>query len=159
MQHRERSPTFPRQSTSRALKPRDDVGAGPAIGPRRRRPGWASATATCCSFPDLVALTVSATLGATVLNVVSPIRAGDLNYRDVLLVVVSMAVSLNLHGLYRRPRITAAAERVVATFGRCPVLAHRPYFSRSVSTRSSLPGGSRMTLTAAVCDDGGCCRA
>ena len=66
---------------------------------------------------DVATLTASAVLGAVTLSHISPVRAGNLGVRDVALAAVAMAVALHLHGLYRRPAVAAAAERVVATRG------------------------------------------
>lgn len=52
---------------------------------------------------DVLALSVSAVLGAVLINFISPIRAGDLGAREVLLAVIAMIVALHLHGQYRRP--------------------------------------------------------
>src|ERR1700751_4335737 len=52
---------------------------------------------------DIATVTASAFLGALVLSLISPMRAGNLGLRDVALGTVATAVALHLHGLYHRP--------------------------------------------------------
>ena len=52
---------------------------------------------------DLVALTGSAFLGAWIVSIISPSRAGRLTVADIAVAVATMALALHLHGLYRRP--------------------------------------------------------
>jgi FlaA1/EpsC-like NDP-sugar epimerase len=97
---------------------------------------------------DLLTLSVSAALGAVMLTNFSPIRAGHLGLREVVLAIAAMAIALHLHGLYRRPASTlrpsgwwrpTVIARCVPT-GALLTLAAGAAFLES----------GRMTLTAAV---------
>jgi len=97
---------------------------------------------------DLATLTASAVLGAIILSLVSPVRAGDLGPRDVLLVTVAMALTLHLHGLYRRPasRLRPSEWWRPAVVARClPTAA-----LLALAFDAFVLRGGRMTLTAAV---------
>ncbi|WP_082929545.1 sugar transferase [Mycobacterium sp. 852013-51886_SCH5428379] len=98
---------------------------------------------------DLLTLTASAVIGAVIITLISPARAGGLTVEDVVLGAVSMAVALHLHGLYRRP----ATRLRPSEWWRPSVVA------RSLPTAALLalavdamvsPGGRGITLTAAV---------
>jgi exopolysaccharide biosynthesis polyprenyl glycosylphosphotransferase len=97
---------------------------------------------------DVVTLTASAFLGALVLRHISPVRAGDLGLRDVILGVGAMAVALHLHGLYRRPasRLRPSEWWRAAAVARClPTAA-----LLALAVDAAILRGGRMTLTAAV---------
>ncbi|WP_422741867.1 sugar transferase [Mycobacterium sp. WMMD1722] len=98
---------------------------------------------------DLITLTMSAAIGAAVISLISPARAGGLTGEDIALGAVAMAVALHFHGLYRRP----AARLRPSEWWRPSVVA------RSLPTAALLalavdamvsPGGRGITLTAAV---------
>lgn len=103
----------------------------------------------CLQVSDLVTLTASATLGAVVLSQMSPVRAGVLGYRDVILVAVAMAVALHLHGMYRRPaaRLRPSEWWRPAVVARClPTAALLALAADAFVLR----GARGITLTAAV---------
>lgn len=102
---------------------------------------------------DVATLAASAAIGAALLNLISPTRAGNVSVVnatvDAVLVTFSMAVALHLHGLYRRP----AARLRPSEWWRPAVIA------RCVPTGALLAlaidafvlrDGRGMTLTAAV---------
>lgn len=96
---------------------------------------------------DTIVLFVTAVVGAKALQLIEPARAGELSVHRVLVAVLSLALSLHLHGLYRRP-----ASRLR------PSCWWRPWaIARCVPTAALLAlgteavlFGSRMTLTASV---------
>jgi exopolysaccharide biosynthesis polyprenyl glycosylphosphotransferase len=97
---------------------------------------------------DLTALTASALIGALVVSLVSPTRAGDLTLRNIALSVVAMSLALHLHGLYRRP-----ASRIRPSGWWRPAVIARALPSAvliSLATDAFILRGGRMTLTAAV---------
>jgi exopolysaccharide biosynthesis polyprenyl glycosylphosphotransferase len=97
---------------------------------------------------DLVVLVTSAAAGAAVLNVLSPIRAGDLTVTDIATVAVAMAVALHLHGLYRRPasRLRPSGWWRPSVVARClPTAA-----LLALGVDALVLAGGRMSLTAAV---------
>ncbi|MCH9733652.1 MAG: sugar transferase [Actinomycetia bacterium] len=94
-------------------------------------------------------LAASAAVGAVVLSNVSATRAGNMGVREVALAVVSMAVALHLHGLYRRPaaRLRPSEWWRPAAVARClPTAALLALAADALI----LPGERGMTLTAAV---------
>ncbi|MBJ7336733.1 MAG: sugar transferase [Mycolicibacterium sp.] len=97
---------------------------------------------------DAIGLTASAVLGAVALRAISPMRAGDLGVRDIVLVAVAMAVSLHLHGLYHRPasRLRPSEWWRPKVIARClPTAA-----LLALAADAVVSGGRLMTLTAAV---------
>jgi len=98
---------------------------------------------------DVVTLAASAALGAVTLSHISSLRAGNLGVRDVALAAVAMAVTLHLHGLYRRPaaRLRPSEWWRPAVIARClPTAA----LLALAADAFILGGGRMMTLTAAV---------
>jgi len=97
---------------------------------------------------DAMTLSAGAALGAVMLRHVSPLRAGQLGVREVVLAAISMAIALHFHGLYHRP-----AQRLRPTEWWRPGMV-----ARCVPTAALLAlavdafviRGGRMTLTAAV---------
>ena len=97
---------------------------------------------------DAATLTASAVIGAVTLSLSSPVRAGNLTVRDVVVAAIAMAVALHVHGLYRRPASTLRPSE----WWRPTVIA------RCVPTAALLAlafdafvlRGRDMTLTAAV---------
>lgn len=102
---------------------------------------------------DVATLAASAAIGGATLNLISPVRAGNVNLLnatvDALLVTFAMAVALHMHGLYRRP----AARLRPSEWWRPAVIA------RCVPTGALLAlaidafvlrDGRGMTLTSAV---------
>ncbi|HZS23136.1 MAG TPA: sugar transferase, partial [Pseudonocardiaceae bacterium] len=97
---------------------------------------------------DVVALTTSSLLGAELLRLLDPTRAGALRHRYALVTAVAMAVALHLHGLYRRPasRLRPSAWWRPWVIARClPTAA-----LLALGTEALLAGSARMTVTAAV---------
>ncbi len=97
---------------------------------------------------DLVTLTASASIGAVIISHMSARRAGSLNFGDVLLATLAMAVALHLHGLYRRPasRLRPSEWWRPAVIARClPTAA-----LLALAIDALILRGGRMTLTAAV---------
>jgi len=97
---------------------------------------------------DVVAATVSAVLGAVMLSHVSPVRAGGVGAKDVIVAVLAISFALHLHGLYRRPASTLRPSGWwgPAAVARClPTAALLALAVDAVALR-----GHRMTLTAAV---------
>lgn len=97
---------------------------------------------------DLVALTISAGLGAAILNALSPARAGDITIRHVAITALAMAVALQVHGLYRRPasRLRPSGWWRPLVIGRClPTGA-----LLSLGLEALLFPRDQATLTAAV---------
>jgi exopolysaccharide biosynthesis polyprenyl glycosylphosphotransferase len=97
---------------------------------------------------DLLALSVAAAAGATVLRLFNPVRAGDITVEQVLVVVATLALSLHLHGLYRRPasRLRPSAWWRPWVIARClPTAA-----LLALGTEAIWFGHTRMTLTASV---------
>jgi exopolysaccharide biosynthesis polyprenyl glycosylphosphotransferase len=102
----------------------------------------------CLEISDVVTLTSSSLLGAVVLGLVSPARAGPLGFRDVALVAITMAMALHFHGLYRRPasRLRPSGWWRPAVIARClPTAA-----LLALALDAFVFRGGRMTLTAAV---------
>ena len=98
---------------------------------------------------DSVMLASSAVAGAGLIRHVSVARAGDLSIRDVIVVSVSMAVALHLHGLYHRPdaRLRPSEWWGTAVIARClPTAALLALAADAFVLRD----GRAMTLTAAV---------
>lgn len=98
---------------------------------------------------DLVTLTASAIMGAGTLSHVDAARAGDLGFRSIALVAISMAVALHLHGLYRRPaaRLRPSEWWRPSVVARClPTAALLALAADAMILR----GERAMTLTAAV---------
>ncbi len=98
---------------------------------------------------DLTMLTASATLGAVLLTFISVKRAGNIGVQDVALAVVSMAIALHLHGLYRRP-----AARLRPSEWWRPIVVARCLPTAALLALAAdtiiLWGDRAMTLTAAV---------
>lgn len=97
---------------------------------------------------DVVTLTASAVLGAVTLSLISPVRAGDLGFRNVAIGAIAMALALHLHGLYRRPasRLRPSGWWRPAVIARClPTAA-----LLALAVDALVLRGGRMTLTAAV---------
>ncbi|MGE2689152.1 sugar transferase [Mycolicibacterium pulveris] len=97
---------------------------------------------------DLATLTTSAVVGAVTLSQISPVRAGDLGLREIGLAVIAMAITLHLHGLYRRPasRLRPSGWWRPMVIARCvPTAALLTLAAGAVLLESG-----RMTLTAAV---------
>jgi len=97
---------------------------------------------------DALALAASAAAGATALQLLDPARAGDFTVRQILITVFTLALSLDLHGLYRRPasRLRPSAWWRPWVIARClPTAA-----ILALGTESLLVGHARMTLTASV---------
>lgn len=129
--------------TSEAVAPNQlsvaAVPQAPALGRRQRY---------LLRLSDVVALTMSAALGALALDLLSPIRAGNLGVRDMVLTIVAMVLALHLHGLYRRPasRLRPSGWWRPMVIARClPTAA-----LLALGTDALLFSGRRMTLTAAV---------
>jgi exopolysaccharide biosynthesis polyprenyl glycosylphosphotransferase len=103
----------------------------------------------CLRIADVVALTVSATLGAVALSQISSVRAGNLGVREVVLSAVAMAVALHVHGLYKRPaaRLRPSEWWRPAVVARCLPTA---VLLALAADAFILHGGRMMTLTAAV---------
>lgn len=97
---------------------------------------------------DVITLAASALLGAVLVTNASPIRAGNLGLRDIVLTAAAMAVALHLHGLYRRPasRLRPTGWWRPTAIARCvPTGA-----LLALATDAFVLQGGRMTLTAAV---------
>lgn len=97
---------------------------------------------------DVVTLTASALLGAVIVSHASPIRAGNLTLRDILLTAAAMALAMHLHGMYRRPatRLRPSGWWRPGAVARClPTAA-----LLALGTDAFVLQGGRMTLTAAV---------
>lgn len=125
--------------TIRAALPENDTRQALKLGLRHRY---------FLQIADAATLTASAVLGAVLLSHISPVRAGDLGARDVVLAAVAMAVALHLHGLYHRPaeRLRPSEWWRPAVIARClPTAALLALAVDAVILR-----GGRMTLTAAV---------
>jgi exopolysaccharide biosynthesis polyprenyl glycosylphosphotransferase len=103
----------------------------------------------CLQIADVVALAVSATVGAVALSEISSVRAGNLGVREVVLAAVAMAVALHVHGLYRRPaaRLRPSEWWRPAVVARCLPTA---VLLALAADAFILHGGRMMTLTAAV---------
>ncbi|MEV3902816.1 sugar transferase [Mycobacterium sp. NPDC050551] len=115
------------------------VPAAPELGQRQRY---------LLRISDVLALTASAALGGTALNLISPVRAGDLGVRDIIVTVLAMVVALHLHGLYRRPasRLRPSGWWRPTVIARClPTAA-----LLALGADALLFHGGRMTLTSAV---------
>jgi exopolysaccharide biosynthesis polyprenyl glycosylphosphotransferase len=98
---------------------------------------------------DVVTLTVSAVIGAVAITYVNSVRAGNLDFRDVVLAAVAMAVALHLHGLYHRPasRLRPSEWWRPAVVARClPTAALLALAADAFVLR----GARGITLTAAV---------
>jgi exopolysaccharide biosynthesis polyprenyl glycosylphosphotransferase len=97
---------------------------------------------------DVLALSASAGVGAVALQLVEPIRAGDIAMRHVLVTALAMGLAFHLHGLYRRPasRLRPSGWWRPWVVARClPTAA-----LAALGTEAMLFAGDRMTLTAAV---------
>lgn len=97
---------------------------------------------------DVVTTAMSAVLGAVVLILFSPNRAGHLGIRDVILAVIAMGIALHLHSQYSRPasRLRPSGWWRPAVIARCmPTAALLTLAADAFVVRSG-----RMTLTAAV---------
>lgn len=97
---------------------------------------------------DVLALTTSALLGGLALDLISPVRAGDLGLRALVITVLAMVAALHLHGLYRRPasRLRPSGWWRPAVIARClPTAA-----LLALGADALLFHGGRMTLTSAV---------
>jgi len=97
---------------------------------------------------DVFSLAASSLLGAEVLRLLDPTRAGGLRNRYALVTALAMAVALHLHGLYRRPasRLRPSAWWRPVVIARClPTAA-----LLALGTEAVLAGSERMTVTAAV---------
>lgn len=97
---------------------------------------------------DVFALTASALAGGFALGLISPVRAGDLGLRALVITVIAMVAALHLHGLYRRPasRLRPSGWWRPAVIARClPTAA-----LLALGFDALLFHGSRMTLTSAV---------
>lgn len=104
-------------------------------------------------FADITTLAASAVLGAVAVNVISPARAGYVDFAnasvDVAVAIFAMALALHLHGLYRRPaaRLRPSEWWKPAVIARCvPTGALLALFLDAFALRD----GRGMTLTAAV---------
>ncbi|MBX7435464.1 sugar transferase [Mycobacterium sp. Y57] len=97
---------------------------------------------------DVATLTASAVLGGVTLSHLSPVRAGDLGFRDAALAALAMAVALHLHGLYRRPasRLRPSGWWRPSVIARCLPTA----VLIALAVDAFVLRGGRMTLTAAV---------
>ncbi len=97
---------------------------------------------------DAVALSVAATLGAVLVQLVEPARAGDIELRQVVIVVLSLGAAFHLHGLYRRPasRLRPSGWWRPLVIGRCLPTATL----LALAVEALLFSGGRMTLSAAV---------
>lgn len=98
---------------------------------------------------DSVTVVASAVVGAVLIRHISMARAGDLGIRDVIVVSVTMAMALHLHGLYRRPdaRLRPSEWWRPAVIARC--LPTAALLALGVDA-FVLRGERGMTLTAAV---------
>jgi len=96
---------------------------------------------------DAIALSLAAILGAAVLSVIEPTRAGDIAARQVLITALAMGLAFHLHGLYRRPasRLRPSGWWRPWVIARC-----LPTAVLLVLGTGALLFDDRMTLTAAV---------
>lgn len=97
---------------------------------------------------DVLALSAAAGLGALVLQVVEPVRAGEFTPWHVLIAAAAMGLAFHLHGLYRRPasRLRPSGWWRPWVVARCLPTAALV----ALGTEAVLFGGDRTTLTAAV---------
>lgn len=102
---------------------------------------------------DVATLAASAAIGAVALNIISPVRAGNVTVLqaslDALIVTFAMAMALHLHGLYRRPsaRLRPSEWWRPTAIARCvPTGALLALALDALVLRD----GRGMTLTAAV---------
>lgn len=97
---------------------------------------------------DAATLTASAVIGAVTLSLFSPVRAGDLSIRQILVATITMAAALHLHGLYRRPAATLRPSEWwrPAVVARCVPTAAL----LALAVDAFILRGRDMTLTAAV---------
>jgi exopolysaccharide biosynthesis polyprenyl glycosylphosphotransferase len=97
---------------------------------------------------DALALSLTAVIGAVTLRLLTPVRAGDIAVRHILITTLALGLSLHLHGLYRRPASRLRPSRwwppwVIA---RClPTAALIALGAEAIFFR-----GDRVTVTAAV---------
>lgn len=140
-------PTAPAMSTPQPPDVAPQLDARPSQ-PRPRPPRLEHRHRYLLRVADLLSLAVSAGLGAVALEVLVPLRAGDLVARQVVVITLAMAISLHLHGLYRRPAAKLRPSgwwrpgRVARCLPTAALLA--------LGAEALLFSGDRATLTAAV---------
>lgn len=142
------------------LRPGDFAGAGPASDPAPAfdlaqdrphavRPApLARRHGVLLRMADVLALSASAAIGAVTLELIQPVRAGDLALRHVVVTALAMGLAFHLHGLYRRPasRLRPSGWWRPWVVARClPTAA-----LTALGVDAVLFAGERMTLTSAV---------
>ena len=97
---------------------------------------------------DVLALSLSACVGAVSLQLADPLRAGDIAVRQIVVTALAMGLAFHLHSLYRRPasRLRPSGWWRPSVIARCMPTAALG----ALGIEALLFAGDRMTLTAAV---------